>query len=471
MADERFEQHLRRPLRRGTALEGARSGVAGGAACGDLVRIDVRVEGGTVVEAGFDADGCGATIAAGSAAVALVDGRALLEAALVGTDRIAAELGGLSPGKIHAAELAADALHRALGEAARHDAEIESEPDRVLVAMSGGVDSAVAALLTQRSGADVVAVTLELWRDAENDGERSCCSASAVRGARALAHQLGLPHLTLDLRDEFRAGVVEPWLADTAAGLTPNPCVRCNGQVRLDAMLALADRLGAAAMATGHYARVTADGLLRAAEDPRKDQSYMLAALAPASIARMRFPLGELTKPEVRAIAERAGMPVAAKPDSQDLCFLAGTGRDAFLARHGGVRDRPGRSDRPRRSPRRPPSRPPRLHRRPTSRCRRRRHGRAALRACDRRGRQHGHRRAARGAGDARSRAARHAPAPCRRSTSTASGCDRTRRSCRARSTATRHGWMSRSRGAAPGQAAVLLCDDVVVGVATIGRR
>jgi tRNA-specific 2-thiouridylase len=165
-----------------------------------------------------------------------------------------------------------------------------------------------------------------------------------VRGARALAHGLGLPHLTLDLREEFRAGVVDPWLADHARGLTPNACVRCNGHVRLDAMLALADRLGARALATGHYARLGDERppLLRAAADPAKDQSYMLAALAPESLARMHFPLGELRKPEVRELAARAGLPVAAKPDSQDLCFLAGTGRSAFLARHGGQTERPG---------------------------------------------------------------------------------------------------------------------------------
>jgi tRNA-specific 2-thiouridylase len=151
-----------------------------------------------------------------------------------------------------------------------------------------------------------------------------------------------MAHLTLDLREEFRAGVVEPWLVDHAAGLTPNPCVRCNGSVRLDAMLEFADRVGAEALATGHYARVSSDGLLRAAADPAKDQSYMLAALPRPSLARMRFPLGELTKPEVRALAEEAGLSVARKPDSQDLCFLAGTGRAAFLARHGGQRSRPG---------------------------------------------------------------------------------------------------------------------------------
>ena len=197
----------------------------------------------------------------------------------------------------------------------------------------------MAALLT---GGEPVAVTLELWADEANDAEASCCSAHAVRVARSLAHGMGMPHFTLDLRAEFRAGVVEPWMAGHEAGETPNPCVGCNGHVRLDAMLAFADALGAAALATGHYARVSEDGLLRCAADPAKDQAYMLCALAPATLARMRFPLGELTKPEVRALAAEAELPVASKADSQDLCFLAGTGRAAFLARHGGARERPG---------------------------------------------------------------------------------------------------------------------------------
>src|SRR5947209_1323313 len=336
MADDRYVQHLHAP--RGHVPAGARTGAAGGAACGDLVRLSVAVEGDRLGDVGADASGCGAALAAASAAAELVRGRTLLDAARVGAEDIAGELGGLLPGKRHAAELAEDALHRALGLAARHDARAPLG-DRVLVAMSGGVDSAVAALLC---GPEAVAVTLELWASPENDAETSCCSASAVRHARALAHRMGLAHLTLDLREAFRAGVVDPWVREHAEGLTPNPCVRCNGFVRLDAMLELADRLGCRALATGHYARVTGDGLLRAAADPAKDQAYMLARLSPESIARMRFPLGELTKPEVRALAEEAGLPVARRPDSQDLCFLAGTGRREFLARHGALRERPG---------------------------------------------------------------------------------------------------------------------------------
>jgi len=339
---EALADHLQFPRGRGHTPPESFSGSAGGAACGDLVRIDLSVRGERVADVGFEASGCGATVASGSAVVELVRGARLLDAARVGASEVAAELGGLSPGKRHAAELAADALHVALGAAVATGGDIPHDPSRALVAMSGGVDSAVAALLVARAGREAVAVTLELWRDEANDAEASCCSAHAVRLARSVAHRMGLPHFTLDLRDAFAAGVVAPFLADHAAGLTPNPCVRCNGNVRLDAMLAFADRLGAADLATGHYARVTGDGLLRAAADPAKDQSYMLAALAPSSLARLRFPLGELTKPEVRELARAAGLPVADKRESQDLCFLAGTGKSAFLARHGGVRERPG---------------------------------------------------------------------------------------------------------------------------------
>jgi tRNA-uridine 2-sulfurtransferase len=352
-ADEQLREHLERPLGRGHVPHDACTGAAGGAACGDLIRISLALDrdslDGVVADAGFDASGCGASIAAGSAAVALVRGAPLLHAARVGSAQIVEELGGLSVAKRHAAELAADALHRALGAAARRHACLADAPARTLVAMSGGVDSAVAALLLARDGREAVGVTLELWSDAENDGEASCCSAQAVRGARELAHGLGMAHLSIDLRAEFRAGVVDGWLSDHAAGLTPNPCVRCNGNVRLDAMLELGERLGARTLATGHYARVQDERgpgepmpTLRMAADVAKDQSYVLSALAPESLARLRFPLGDLRKGEVRELAAQAGLGVARKPDSQDLCFLAGTRHGDFLARHGGLGPAPG---------------------------------------------------------------------------------------------------------------------------------
>jgi tRNA-specific 2-thiouridylase len=367
-AREQFSSHVERPLGRGHTPPDAFTGAAGGAACGDLIRISLAVNPhsptGEIVDAGFDASGCGATVAAGSAAVSLLRRAPLLRAAKIGAAEIARELGGLSAAKQHAAELAADALHRALGAAAREHAQLAPQHGRTLVAMSGGVDSAVAALLVSDAGSQAVGVTLELWSDPENDGDLSCCSAQAVRGARRLAHELGMAHLSIDLRAEFKAGVVDGWLQEHAAGLTPNPCIRCNGNVRLDAMLQLADRLGSETLATGHYARVardrhpSADGahdrdplteaapapapVLRTAVDVAKDQSYVLSALAPESLSRLRFPLGDMRKEQVREIAERAGLAVARKRDSQDLCFLAGTRQSAFLERHGGLGRRPG---------------------------------------------------------------------------------------------------------------------------------
>ena len=342
-----FEHHLTSPQGHGRRPDDGFTVTAGGGSCCDQITFSCAVTGDSVTDAGFEAHGCGAATAAASAAVTLVRGAPVLRAARIGPPEVAAELGGLSPGKLHAAELAGDALARALGGAVRARGELPAPVDgRTLVAMSGGVDSATAAHLVA-AGGEAVAVTLELWADAENDAERSCCSASAVAQAPTRAHSLGLGHFTIDLRDEFRAGVVDPFIAGYAAGETPNPCVGCNGHVRLDAMLELADRLGAARLATGHYARLAESEhergpLLRSAADPAKDQTYMLAALEPSSLARMAFPLGELTKPEVRELAARAGLPVAAKADSQDLCFMAGTTRARFLARHAGLGDEPG---------------------------------------------------------------------------------------------------------------------------------
>jgi tRNA-uridine 2-sulfurtransferase len=339
-----FEQHLYGPRGRGALADARFAGAAGGAACGDLIRIAVRVEDGVVAEAGFDASGCGAVVAAGSAAVSLIEDSAFLDAARIGPNDIDKELGGLLPSKAHAATLAADALHRALGSAARHSLHLDgnsrrlggSSGRRTLVAMSGGVDSAVAAQMALDAGDDVVGVTLELWSDPNGDGTKSCCSPQAVTGARALAHRMGIPHITLDLRDEFRRQVVDDFVAEYEAGRTPNPCVLCNGLVRFGEMLALAGALHADRLATGHYARITHDEagpLLQNGLDPKKDQAYMLARLTPNDLDRLWFPLGESLKPEVRRKAREADLPVADKQESQDLCFLAGIHKSDLLTR------------------------------------------------------------------------------------------------------------------------------------------
>jgi tRNA-specific 2-thiouridylase len=336
-----FEEHLNGPRGRGALADAPFAGAAGGAACGDLVRVAVRLDRGRIAEAGFDASGCGAVVAAGSAVVSLIEGRDFLDACRVGPNDIDNELGGLLPSKMHAATLAADALHRALGAAAREihvdrDMRGERETRHTLVAMSGGVDSAVAAQMALDAGDDVVAVTLELWSDPEGDGTKSCCSPQAVTGARALAHRMGIPHITLDLREEFRREVVDDFVAEYEAGRTPNPCVRCNGLVRFGEMLALATAIGADRLATGHYARITRDDngpLLQNGVDPKKDQAYMLARLTPQDLERLWFPLGESLKPDVREYARQADLPVADKQESQDLCFLAGIRKHDLLAR------------------------------------------------------------------------------------------------------------------------------------------
>jgi len=346
MSRELFEGYLQDESRVGPAPEGAFTGAAGGAACGDLSRVSLVIDDGVVERVTFDAEGCGATRAASAAVAEMVEGGAVIDAARVGTDEVSAALGGLIPAKRHAAQLAADALHRGLAQAAASSERLaQARGDRVLVAMSGGVDSAVAALLERERGAEVLGVTVKLWADPETDGAKACCSPEAVLGARSLAHSLGLPHLTLDLEEDFRRRVVAGFVSGYAEGRTPNPCILCNGEVRIAAMLDLAERLGATHLVTGHYARIVEDGagpLLAAAADSAKDQSYMLAALPPELLGRLRFPLTELSKPEVREIAARHGLAVARKPESQDLCFLAGQGKRRFLRRHGGLHDRDG---------------------------------------------------------------------------------------------------------------------------------
>ena len=202
--------------------------------------------------------------------------------------------------------------------------------------MSGGVDSAVALL---KSLPNAIGVTLRLWLDPDGpDSERACCSPEAVLAARATCHSLGVPHVTLDLRDEFRRAVVDPFVRGYERGETPNPCIHCNGGFRFARLLAFAHRAGADTLATGHYARIVEHRgrlLLARGLDPGKDQSYMLARLDPAKLDRISFPLGRQTKAETRAEAERAGLAAAGRGESQEACFLAGDDYRSFLERRG----------------------------------------------------------------------------------------------------------------------------------------
>jgi tRNA-specific 2-thiouridylase len=262
----------------------------------------------------------------------LLDGDRIVEADAPGLERDLAGLTLLQAAAVGGETLAADALANALGPVFR----AAPSPGRVAVAMSGGVDSAVALL---HSLPNAVGVTLRLWLDPEGpDAERACCSPEAVIAARETCHGLGIPHVTLDLREEFRRAVVTPFVRGFARGETPNPCTRCNGGFRFAELLAFGRRAGAERLATGHYARIVErDGhlLLARAADAAKDQSYMLAALDPGKLARVSFPLGEQDKEATRTEAERAGLTVARRPDSQEACFLAGDDYREFLGRHG----------------------------------------------------------------------------------------------------------------------------------------
>ena len=211
---------------------------------------------------------------------------------------------------------------------------------RVLVAMSGGVDSSVAVAVLLDRGYEVTGVTMKLWGGESDTG---CCSVSDVDDARRVAAQLGIDHHVFNFGDEFEAKVVGPYVASHTAGRTPNPCVECNRHIKFDKLLRRAAGLGFDVVATGHHARVvtTAEGRLRLARgaDQAKDQSYVLGMLGQAELARILLPIGTMAKADVRAAAARLGLRTASKPDSQDVCFIASTvGRRRFLAARTGLR-------------------------------------------------------------------------------------------------------------------------------------
>ena len=210
---------------------------------------------------------------------------------------------------------------------------------RVVVGMSGGVDSSVAAALLAEQGYDVVGVTMRLWTEERPDelkGRQQCCSVEDIGDARRVAGQLGIRHYVLNFEEEFRATVVDRFVDEYAAGRTPNPCVRCNEHIKYRALFDRLPVFDADYIATGHYARVEHNPggrhrLLRAL-DPAKDQSYVLYMLGQEQLSRLLLPVGELTKPQVREHARRLGLDVSDKPDSFEICFVPGNDYRAFVA-------------------------------------------------------------------------------------------------------------------------------------------
>jgi tRNA-specific 2-thiouridylase len=226
---------------------------------------------------------------------------------------------------------------------------------RVVLGMSGGVDSSVAGYLLKKQGYDVVGVTMKVWpQDCISRAEDKCCGPQAIADARAVAHSLGIPHYVVDEADQFEKLVIDYFAAEYKSGRTPNPCVMCNEKVKFGNLWAKASAIGAQFIATGHYALVEHHperAVLRKGRDPRKDQSYFLFSLRQEQLQRALFPLGGMEKPEIRAIARELGLKTADKVDSQEICFVPGNDYKAFLRSHlgdgaefqkGGIYDKAG---------------------------------------------------------------------------------------------------------------------------------
>ena len=350
-------RHLGSPVGAGGLVDADATGEAGAEACGDVAIIEITVSDGMVTDAGFRVRGCGATTAAASAACERLRGASMDDAMRVSATSLDADLGGLGPERRHGVDVVADAVTNAIEH--WHTDRLVPPPGsdphggqslcqkRVAVAMSGGVDSAVAAMLLVDQGFEVVGVTMRLWHDpGAARAERSCCAPETVRLARETCAVLGIPHLVIDASERFRSEVVEDFIAGYRAGLTPNPCITCNGEVRFRILDEAAVLVGATLLSTGHYARVAQmeDGtrVLAAAADTTKDQSYMLARLRPEVLSRLLLPLGDLQKDHVRALAAEGGLPAADAVESQDGCFVGVGGYAPFLERNAGMTAQPG---------------------------------------------------------------------------------------------------------------------------------
>ena len=218
--------------------------------------------------------------------------------------------------------------------------------DRVVVAMSGGVDSSVAAYLLKEEGHDVIGISLKVWDYDSKTNGKTCCSFRDIEDARRVCDKIGVPFYAFDYQKEFRQKVIDPFISEYLNGRTPNPCILCNQQIKFGQLAREAEKLGASFLATGHHARVVRDekGIYHLLKgiDPQKDQSYVLYRLTQNELSRILFPVGDYTKAEIRKIALREQLPTAVKPESQDICFVAGGDHGDFIQRRIGERGETG---------------------------------------------------------------------------------------------------------------------------------
>lgn len=233
--------------------------------------------------------------------------------------------------------------------AADGNREFAMNKKKVVIGMSGGVDSSVAACLLKDAGYEVIGVTMQIWQDEETavlEENGGCCGLSAVEDARRVAWTLGIPYYVMNFKKEFKSAVMDYFAAEYLAGRTPNPCIACNRKVKWESLLSKAVGLGADYIATGHYARIEqlADGryTLRKSETAAKDQTYALYSLTQEQLARTIMPVGAYTKEQIRQIGRDRGLPVASKPDSQEICFIPDHDYAKFIQEYTGKEDRPG---------------------------------------------------------------------------------------------------------------------------------
>lgn len=351
MRENLLEDHFVRPRNVGVIANADGIGTAGSTDnCGDLVKIFISVAGDRLTRVTFKTIGCPAAIASSSMTTELAAGRTLDEAAMIAGSTVDAALGGLPQSKKRCSNLGADALQAAIEDfISRNELKATRPIDkgRVAVAMSGGVDSSTAAAILKEEGYDVIGVTMRLYDADTSAATRSCCSPLDISEARSVAAYIGFPHFTVDFRDHFRRGVIDSFCNEYSSGRTPNPCMECNRQLKFGHLLEKATKLGAGHLATGHYVNILWDKdsnrwLVKRSADDAKDQSYMFWAALQDALAKFLTPLGSRKKTDIRRLAAELNLNVAAKEDSQEICFIPDNNYRRFLQNYAGYKSRSG---------------------------------------------------------------------------------------------------------------------------------